>query len=117
MPDRDNIQERLKTVQEECRRFREENADLRAMLGIKQPPPEEPVPQAVPVDQFWGRSPTFSANDVDTLLSPPHPAHSFATRREGLAFGDIHHYQSAGSASCGVHRVGNLLHHGTHQAP
>src|ERR1700730_7054354 len=49
MPDQDNIQERLKTVQEECRRLREENADLRAMLGINQPPPKEPVPQAVTV--------------------------------------------------------------------
>src|SRR6266478_7256186 len=49
MPDQDNIQERLKTLQEECRRLREENADLRAMLGINQSPPKEPVPQAVPV--------------------------------------------------------------------
>ena len=47
MPDQDNIQERLKTVQEECRRLREENAHLRAMLGINQSPPKEPVPQAV----------------------------------------------------------------------
>jgi hypothetical protein len=44
MPGQDNIQECLKTVQEECRRFREENADLRAMLGINQSPPKEPVP-------------------------------------------------------------------------
>src|SRR5258707_716334 len=50
-----------------------------------------------PEDQFWGRSPTFSANDVETFLSPPHPAHCFATRREGLAFRDV--YQSAGSGS------------------
>src|SRR6266404_175810 len=49
MPDQDNIQERLKTVQEESRRLREENAHLRAMLGINQSPPKEPVPQAVPV--------------------------------------------------------------------
>src|SRR5258706_966315 len=49
MPDQDNIQERLKTAQEECRRLREENAHLRAMLGINQSPPKEPVPQAVPV--------------------------------------------------------------------
>jgi superfamily II DNA or RNA helicase len=49
MPDQDNIQERLKTVQEECRRLREENANLLAMLGINQSPPIEPVPQAVPV--------------------------------------------------------------------
>src|ERR1700688_3686324 len=47
MPDQDNIQERLKTVKEECRRLREENAHLRAMLGINQSPPKEPVPQAV----------------------------------------------------------------------
>src|SRR6266436_2329203 len=31
LPDQDNLQERLKTVQEECRRLREENAHLRAM--------------------------------------------------------------------------------------
>jgi hypothetical protein len=49
MPDPDNIQERLKTVQEECRRLREENADLRAMLGINQSPPREPVPRAAQV--------------------------------------------------------------------
>ena len=60
-------------------------------------------------------SPTFSAHDVKTFLSAPHPAHCFATRREGLAFRDV--YQGAGSGSCSVHRVGNLLHHRTHQAP
>src|SRR5882762_6008124 len=49
MPDQDNLQERLKTAQEECRQLREENAHLRAMLGINQSPPKEPVPQAVPV--------------------------------------------------------------------
>ena len=49
MPDQDNIQERLKTLQEECRQLREENAHLRAMLGINQSPAKEPVPQAVPV--------------------------------------------------------------------
>jgi hypothetical protein len=48
-PDHDNIQERLKKVQEECRLLREENADLRAMLGINQSPPKEPVPPAIPV--------------------------------------------------------------------
>jgi hypothetical protein len=48
MPDQDDIQERLKTAQEECRWLREENADLRAMLGINPSPPKEPVPQAVP---------------------------------------------------------------------
>jgi len=46
VPDQDNIQERLKTVQEECRRLREENAHLRAMLGINQSPPNEPAPGA-----------------------------------------------------------------------
>ena len=40
MPDQDNIQERLKTVQEECRQLREENAQLRAILGISQSPPQ-----------------------------------------------------------------------------
>ncbi len=57
----------------------------------------------------------FSANDVKTLLSAPHSAHSFPIRRERLAFRNV--YQSAGSGSCGVHRVGNLLHHGAHQGP
>jgi len=36
-------------------------------------------------------------------------------RREGLAPRYVN--QSAGTWSCGVHRVGNLLHRGTHQAP
>ena len=52
MPDQDSIQERVKTVQEECQRLREENAHLRAMLGINQSPPNEPVPQAVPVPKL-----------------------------------------------------------------
>jgi len=38
-----------------------------------------------------------------------------ATRRKGLAFRDVN--QSVGSRSCDVHRVGDVLHHGTHQAP
>src|SRR5260370_1070942 len=37
-PDQDNPQERLKTAQEECQRLREENARLRAMLGIDHSP-------------------------------------------------------------------------------
>src|ERR1700736_5506312 len=56
MPDQDNIHERLKTVQEECRRLRKENAGLRAMLGINQSPPKEPVPQAVPVPNLSSTS-------------------------------------------------------------
>src|SRR5260370_5570662 len=52
MPDQDNIQERLKTLQEECQRLREENAHLRGMLGINQLHPNEPVPQAVPVPKL-----------------------------------------------------------------
>jgi len=47
MPDQDNIPERLKTVQEECRQLREENAHLRAILGISQSPSKEPVLQGV----------------------------------------------------------------------
>ena len=39
----------------------------------------------------------------------------FRDSTRGLAFRDV--YQSAGSGSCGVHRVGNLLHDGTHQGP
>lgn len=46
MSDQGNTQERLKTAQEECQRLREENAHLRAMLGINQSPPNEAVPQA-----------------------------------------------------------------------
>lgn len=46
MSDQDNTQERLKTAQEECHRLREENAHLRAMLGINQLPPNEPASQA-----------------------------------------------------------------------
>ncbi len=52
IPDQDNLQERLKTVQDECQRLREENAHLRAMLGINQSHPHEPVPQAVPTPKF-----------------------------------------------------------------
>lgn len=50
--------------------------------------------------------------DFSGVRTPPI---SFAIRRAGLAFRDV--YQSAGSGSCCVHRVGNLLHHGTHQGP
>jgi hypothetical protein len=49
MPGRDNLQDRLKRAQDECQRLSEENAHLRAMLGINQSPPNDPVPQAVPV--------------------------------------------------------------------
>ncbi len=49
MPDQDNLQERLKTAQDECQRLSEENAHLRAMLGINQPPPNDAVPRAVPI--------------------------------------------------------------------
>jgi hypothetical protein len=45
----------------------------------------------------------------------PHPARCLATRREGLVFRDV--YQRVCSGFCGVHGVGNLLHHRTHQAP
>jgi superfamily II DNA or RNA helicase len=45
----DNIQERLKTIQEECQRLREENVYLRAMLGIDYSATNEPVSQALPV--------------------------------------------------------------------
>jgi len=52
MPDQDNTQEHLKTTQEECQRLREESARLRAMLGIDQLPPNEPVHQAGPVPKL-----------------------------------------------------------------
>ena len=43
MPDQDNLQECLKTGQDECQRLREENAHLRVMLGINQSHPHDPV--------------------------------------------------------------------------
>ena len=48
MPDQDNLQERLKTTQDECQRLREENAHLRAMLGINQSPPKTPFRKPYP---------------------------------------------------------------------
>ena len=51
-PGQDNIQERLKTVQEECQRLREENVRLRAMLGINHPATSEPLSQAVLVPKL-----------------------------------------------------------------
>jgi hypothetical protein len=67
------------------------------------------------IDTRHGIYSLFSANHVNTFLSAPHSAHCFAIQREGLAFRDV--YQSVGSGSCGVHRVGNLLHHGTDEGP
>jgi len=52
MPGQDDIQERLKTTQEECQRLREENARLRAMLGIDQSPATESVSQSVLVPKL-----------------------------------------------------------------
>jgi len=52
MTDADNLQERLKTEQDECQRLREENARLRTMLEINQSLPHEPVPQAVPASKL-----------------------------------------------------------------
>src|SRR5579859_2770184 len=52
MPDQDNLQERLKTAQDECQRLREENAQLRAMLGINQSSPHDAVPQAASVPKL-----------------------------------------------------------------
>src|SRR5260370_39608623 len=63
MPDQDNIQERLKTVQEECQRLRGENAHLRAMLGINQSPSNEPVPEAVP-------GPKLSSTTIGGVCTP-----------------------------------------------
>jgi superfamily II DNA or RNA helicase len=52
MPDQDNPQELLKTAQDECQRLREENAQLRAMLGINQSSPHDAVQQAAPVPKL-----------------------------------------------------------------
>jgi superfamily II DNA or RNA helicase len=51
-PGQDNIQDRLKTVQDECQRLRQENVRLRAMLGIDHPATNEPVSQAVLVPKL-----------------------------------------------------------------
>lgn len=51
IPDQGNLQERLKIAQEECQRLREENARLRAMLGINQSPTKETVPQETPAQK------------------------------------------------------------------
>lgn len=52
MPSQDNIQEHLKTAQEDCQRLCEENARLRAMLGIDHSDTNEPVSQAAPVPKL-----------------------------------------------------------------
>jgi superfamily II DNA or RNA helicase len=46
---RDNVSERLKSAQDECDRLREENAHLRAMLGIQDSPSKELRPTAFPI--------------------------------------------------------------------
>ncbi len=51
-PGQDNIQDRLKTVQDECQRLRQENVRLRAMLGIDHPATNEPISQAVLVPKL-----------------------------------------------------------------
>jgi hypothetical protein len=49
MTDRDNVSERLKSAQDECDRLREENARLRAMLGIQDSPSKELRQTAFPI--------------------------------------------------------------------
>jgi len=63
MPGQDDIQERLKTKQEECQRLREENARLRAMLGIEHSPATGPVSQSVLV-------PKLSSTDTSGVSTP-----------------------------------------------
>ncbi len=63
MSDQGNTQERLKTAQEECQRLREENAHLRAMLGINQSPPNEAVPQAA-------QAANVSSNSKSSVSTP-----------------------------------------------
>ena len=52
--DLDNLQERLKTAQDECQRLSEENAHLRAMLGINQSDYHNPVPFYASVSSATG---------------------------------------------------------------
>ncbi len=56
LPDRDSIQEHLKTAQEECRRLREENVRLRVMLGIDHSPINDPASQAALVPKTLSTS-------------------------------------------------------------
>src|SRR5205807_196399 len=50
------------------------------------------------------------------MKNNPHPLRHFEIfERHRLPFRDVN--QSAASRPCGVHRIGNLSHHGTHQAP
>lgn len=71
MPGQDNIQERLKTAQEECQRLREENVRLRAMLGIDHSALNEPVSQAVLVPKLssTGKSGVSTPEHKDRALS------------------------------------------------
>src|SRR5271166_1879232 len=52
MPCQGDIQERLKKMQEECQRLREENMHLRAMLGIDYSPTDELFSKAVQVSKL-----------------------------------------------------------------
>jgi hypothetical protein len=75
MSDQDKIRERLKTAQEECRRLREENVRLRAMLGIDHLPTNDPTSQAALVPKHLSTSTSgvstpegFDDPRLDTLL-------------------------------------------------
>lgn len=70
MPSQDNIQEHLKTAQEDCQRLREENARLRAMLGIDHSDTNEPVSQAAPV-------PKLSSAGTSGVSTPEKRSRSF----------------------------------------
>ena len=52
MPGQGDIQERLKKMQEECQRLREENTHLRAMLGIDCSPTDKLFSKAVQVSKL-----------------------------------------------------------------
>jgi hypothetical protein len=80
---------------------------------------QEPVEDAEIAVDSNQQGETKQAKLLPPLLSPlgvlPFLRQCSDGRREGLAFRDVN--QSAGTWSCGVHRGGNLLHHGAHKAP
>ncbi|MGC2528602.1 MAG: hypothetical protein WA639_12700 [Candidatus Acidiferrum sp.] len=95
MPDQDNIQERLKTAQEECQRLSEENAHLRAMLGINQSPPTNP----------------FHKQSATQSFRPPQKVESPRQRRKSRSFEICFVGVKMFSPFVGKERVANLAIH------
>ncbi len=63
MPDHDEIEERLKAAHKECERLREENARLRAMLGVHDLAPNVPPSQGASISEA-------SANAASNAFTP-----------------------------------------------